>query len=213
MSPADIAAVVGAGACWGVTAHKLVHLRRRQRDPLNGAVASLMVVTFCVGTSWILTAPFVRRHLDRHALPTLSGFIVCCLELAACLALMAWLLHLSRPTEEARAWINRWCWVYAGVVMIMLYLYVLDHSATDTYRNVGAPVYPYSLAIAVTVVFMLIAALRYARVCHSPLLRLGLRLIAATSAVSVAIAIMMFIETANRDFHLQIANLDTAINR
>ena len=158
MSPADIAAMVGAGACWGVTGYKLVHLKRRQRDSLNGAVASLIVVTFCVGTSWILTAPFVRRHLDRHSLPTLSGFIVCCLELIACLALMAWLLYLSRPADEARAWIKRCCCVYVGVVLIMSYLYLLDHSATDTYRSVGAPAYPYSLAIAVTVAFMFVVA-------------------------------------------------------
>ncbi len=176
----DLAVLLVALACWIGFAYKLRHLRQRSTEPGAPALRALVVVLGLTATLATLSPQLVAGAVDPAVgLSGLTRLVANVVSMATCLAIVSWLLYLSRPRDEAKARLTMHLRIFAVVLVVVLTLFALDHPPVSPGREfTGAHTYVF-LAYDIYAVTALIGmSWRYSSVVEAPLLRLGLRLVA-----------------------------------
>ncbi len=189
---ADIATLVMAVACWLAFGYKLRHLRQRSAQPNSAPLRVLVWVLGLSGALATMTPVAVGQAVD--SLVGVSGvtrLLANILSMATCLAIAGWLLHLGLPEPEARRRLSFHIKVFAVVLVLILVLFAVHHPPLTPDR-LFAGVYTYVFLAYVTyvVIAQIVISWRYAKVVAAPMLRLGLRLVAASNVLGIG-AIMV----------------------
>ncbi len=176
----DLAMLLVALACWVGFAYKLRHLRQRSTEPGAPALRALVVVIGLLALAMTLDPAPIASGIDSLVgLPGTARLIENVISMGACLAVMAWLLYVSRGQEEARARVVRQRRVLIAVVVAILVLFALDHPVAQPGEQfAGVYTYVYLPYVIYMVLPVALLSWRFAAVTDVPIMRFGLRMAA-----------------------------------
>jgi len=183
----DTGVFVAAVLAWAGFAYKLHHLRRRAREPGALALRALVVVLGLMACMFTLLPRTVAAPID--ALLGLSGvvrLITNMLAMVTCLAVLGWLLYLSRQGDEARARLVLHARILALFLAGVLVLFAFDHPPVTPDREfAGAHMHLFLIYVGYVEVRLVALSWRYASMVDEPLLRLGQRIVAGAIVLGV----------------------------
>ncbi len=191
----DAGVFVAAALVWaafGYKLHHLHHLRHRSSDAdadADGAQAlrALVILLGLLGGVFTLLPSAVGTAIDGVAgISGIGRLAANLLAMATCLAVLAWLLYLSRPAPEARAHLVVHGRILAVFVAAVLMLFAVDHPPVTPDREFGgAHMYLVLAYLAYAEVGLVLLSWRYAAMVEAPLLRIGLRTVAVANVVGL----------------------------
>jgi hypothetical protein len=176
--------------CWGMSLYKL---RDLSRDPGNRPLRALCLALVAITLS--LTIQPLAPAIDQYfGVVDLARVASNCLSLICATAAGAFLLYMTSSDTPTRRQVRRRVTTLGVTVAVIIALFILTPPAaslTDPRVRSGeyygdpfnAPfMYAYLAYLGWSLAQVVILATRYARIAHRPLLRFGLRLIAAGAA-------------------------------
>ncbi len=176
----DIGVFVAAALAWAAFFYKLRHLRQRAAEPGAIALRALVVLLGLMAFMFLLLPQAIAEPLDT--LVGLSGavrLIANMLAMVTSLAVMAWLLYLSNPEEEARARLKVHSRVLAVMLLAVVVIFAFDHPPVTPDREfAGAHMHLFILYLGYVEFKLVVLSWRYASMVQAPLLRLGQRTVA-----------------------------------
>ena len=186
--------------------YKLHHLRQRAAEPGTPALRALVVVLGLLAGVFLLTPRLVAAPVD--AALGLSGstrLAANVLAMVTCLAVLGWLLYLSRPREEARARLVLHARVLAAVVIAILFLFALDHPPVTTEREfTGVYTYLFLVYLGYVEVALVCLSWRYAARVEAPLMRLGLRIVSVANVLGLMFLVTEFLYLLEHQLSIEV---------
>jgi hypothetical protein len=198
---------VVTGICWLMTLYKL---RDLARDPHNLPLRALCLAL--VGITLSLTAQRLAYEIDHFVGALDFGRVTAdCLAVVAGAGGQAFLLYMTSQDERVRRQVRRRNITVAVCVVAIMVLYAVTpprYAIDDPYvlsrvyyLKSNAPlIAPYVFVhltyIGWAAVQIAVLARRYTRIATRPLLRLGLRLMAAGALVGLAYVVIKFVNMA-----------------
>jgi len=204
--PSDVGVLVAAAVCWAGFAYKLRHLRYRAAEAGGAALRALVVVLGLSASLATLSSQLVARRLD--SLIGVSGvtrFAANLVSMCTCLAIIGWLLYLSRPGVEARSRLLVHLRVLGVVVALSAVLFVYDHPPVSPAREfAGVHTYLFLLYVTYGVSAQVGLSWRYASAVDAPMLRLGLRTVSVSNLLGLGCGAIALLYLLDRDLNLQL---------
>lgn len=189
--------LVPLALCWAGLATWVVRLRRR-RD--NRAARWMCVALAALAASMTLQLEVVYPAVDAVTTPGFTAMASNCLTVLAIAAARCTFLHMELPTAVAAPRVTRWLVLLVAVCAVMVVLFATAPSnyvefaarvrGTDPVPLVSWSGYAYVAYVAPAATGLGWAAWRYARLADRFTLRLGLQLLAASSLVTAAYAVV-----------------------
>lgn len=177
----DVGVFVAAALAWAAFIYKLRHFRQRKTEPGANALRALVTLLGLVALLFSLLPRTVAAPIDDFI--GLSGtvrLVTNMIAMVTCLAVLAWLLFLSRPEEEARSRLIVHTRILAAFLIGVLILFAFDHPPVTPDREfAGAHMHLFILYLSYVETRLIVLSWRYATMVEEPLLRLGQRLVAA----------------------------------
>jgi len=207
----DAGVLVAAVLAWAAFVYKLRHLRQRAAGPGAPALRALVTVLGLSAILAVLSARMVAVALDSMlGITALTRLAANVASMGTCLAIVAWLLFLSRPEAQARARLGLHVRVFTVVVVAVVVLFCFDHPPVGSDNEfAGAYTYPFLLYVYYGVAAQVGLAWRYASVADVPLLRLGLRTVSFSNVLGLGAITIAFGSVVGDDLHLGLPSSST----
>lgn len=193
--------LVPLALCWLGLLTRLAGLRRKRDNRaarwMCGALAGLVA-------SMTLQLRVVHPALDTVTTAGFAATASNCLTVLALAAARCTFLHMELPAATATPRVTRWVLVGLATCAVMIVLFATAPSNYGTVLADPVPVvswagYVYVAYVAPAAAALGWAAWRYARIADRFALRLGLRLLAASTAVTVGYALVRLAGMAAHD--------------
>ena len=200
----DAVVFVAAALAWAAFGYKLHHLRQRSTDaggPVLRAVVSVLGLAAVLAS---ISPNIVGSTLDPLlGVAGLTRLLANVVSMATCLAIIGWLLYLSRPEAEARARLRVHVRIFVAVLIPILILFAVDHPPSVVGMEfAGFYTYVFLLYVTYGISAQIALCWRYAMVVDAPLLRLGLRTVSASNVLGLVAAAIAFIYVLDHDLRL-----------
>jgi hypothetical protein len=206
MTTDDTAVLAAAAGAWFGFAYKLHHLRQRPEGPGRSALVALVFVLFFLAGTFTLTPFVVGRLIDSVVgLPGFTRFVANLLSMSNCLAILGWLLFLTRSEDQARNRMKVNAWILAVVMLGVVVLYALDHPpVTEGKEFAGVYNYLFLLYVSYAVAALVGLAWRYASMAEAPMLRIGQRMVSIACALGLVFMATTVTYLADADLDLNL---------
>ena len=183
----DTGVFVAAVLAWAGFGYKLRHLRQRPSDQGTPALRALVVLLGLLAGVFTLLPRAVGAPIDALAgVPGTGRLLANILAMVTCLAVLGWLLHLSRPAPAARAQLAMHARVLVVFIASVLALFAADHPPVTPDREfAGAHMYLVLAYLGYAEVGLVQLSWRYGARLEAPLLSLGLRIVAVANVVGL----------------------------